>query len=174
MKKILGFILSLISAWRKHEQEQGAEQLQVEQKGEKAILAIKETIESPVSDPSKRIKKLEKRGKDLGLVIALMVLLPVSGLAQTAEQRIQTYSLEDLKTYTQQLVELARDQQAMIAELRKQNEDYINRLKTIDKQLDEVNTSLKKLSPVPHGFAKILDILIKAAPIALAGVAAVK
>lgn len=194
MKKIWQFLLAFFQAWRKQEERRIVEELEVKKSGQDAVQAIHETVQvdkKKAKQLDKRVSDVLKRGKDLGLVLLLALVLPLSGHAQTvdasgaitdtpsiipAEERIQNYTHDQLKFYAREMVDLVRQQQEIISDLQKQNVELATKLDKADKELKAVGSAIAKLSPTakPHGMGRIMEILLRYAPAVLAGVAAIK
>ena len=196
MKFLWSFIKSFYTAWKLDREQRALEAYLNKKDVTDSLEHIRTTAKSvnnkstKQKDLNQRTEKLRKRGKDLGLALIIAIALhpAIAGAQiaggeiqtvvteQTAEQRIQALSHEDLKAYALELATFARQESDLITDLQKQNQELTDKLDSIDVELAKVQLAIEKLGPAPKltGSARVFRFLLKAVPTIFAGVAAIK
>jgi FtsZ-binding cell division protein ZapB len=177
MPRIWQWIIEFFHEWQAERDRQIEHQIRAHDRASQSLDVIKDaaTVDTDRQEAlNNRAGASRKRGKELGLSILLGLAVCGVVTAQDAETRIRTLGLPDLRVYAQELVDHAREQQAIIDAQQLEIEELTQRLQTVDDEVRAIRQSIEELRPTRQrsGWGRVMDWTLRALPIALGVIAA--
>jgi len=172
MTRIWQWIIEFFRAWQAERDRRIEEQIRAHDRIDESMDVIEKAAKVDTDRQealNSRVGASQKRGKELGLSILLGLALCGTAAAQDAETRIRTLDLPDLRVYAQELVNHAREQQAIINMQQWEIEELTHRLQTVDEEVRIIRQSIEDLRPASKrsGWARVMDWTLRALPIVL-------
>ncbi len=170
MKTFIKWVLWLVDTWLKRQEKKAADAAKREADLRVAVERARDAANidpAGIAGLNRRAKELADKSKGLGICFLFGLFLAPAVYAQDATERIQNYSHEELKVYTQAVVDLAREQKTLIEDLQKQNAELVQRLATVDAALSDIEKSVDKMTARTPRKSAVIWIL-RVAPVVLA------